>query len=129
MSSADEAASRTPYLVLYDNNTGSRFAFATGSKVVKSWMVRYIHGMLCELGYGQVTIGFKSDRAPELIQLRQEVAKLRSSPTVPLLAATKESKSNGDMERAVGMWQGQLRTVKQQVEEETGQELPECDPI
>ena len=124
MSAADEAASKNPFLVLYDNDSGSIYAFATGTKAVKQWMVRYVHSIICELGYAQVKIGFKSDRAPELIQLQQEVSRLREAPTVPLLSATKESKSNGDMERAVRTWEGQYRTLKIQAEEETGAELP-----
>ena len=120
MSSADEAASQNPFLVLYDNDTGSIYAFATGTKAVKPWIVRYVHSIICELGYAQIKIGFKTDRAPELIQLQQEVSRLREVPTVPLLSATKESKTNGDMERAVRTWEGQYRTLKLQVEEETG---------
>ena len=124
MSAASEASSEHPFLVLYDNNTGSIYAFATGTKAMKPWVIGYVHSIICELGYGGVRIAFKSDRAAELIQLRQEVARLRTAPTVPILSATKESKSNGDMERAVRTWQGQYRTLKMQVEEMTGSDLP-----
>ena len=124
MSSTDEAASKNPFLVLYDNDTGSIYAFARGTKAIKPWIVRYVHAIITELGYAQVKIGFKSDRAPELIQFGQEVSRLREAPTDPLLSATKESKTNGDMERAVRTWEGQYRTLKLQVEEETGAEIP-----
>ena len=63
------------------------------------------------------------------MRLGQEASRFREAPSVPLLFATKESKTNGDMERAVRTWEGQYRTLKLQVEEETSAETPSSHSI
>ena len=59
----DESAHRNPFLVLYDNETEAIFATAVPSKQTKPWIVEYVKNIIYELGYGQVKIAIKSDRA------------------------------------------------------------------
>ena len=74
--------------------------------------------MIDELGYSEVWIALKSDAAPELQQFREQARNLRTAPTTPIDVPVKESKINGEVERAVRFWEGQFRTVRDHVEGE-----------
>ena len=74
--------------------------------------------MIDELGYNEARIAIKSDAAPELQQIREQVRNLRIAPTTPIDVPVKESKMNGAAERAVRSWEGQFRTVRDHVEGE-----------
>ena len=54
----------------------------------------WVKEVIDELRYEGVEIGMKMDGARELLQLRREVAALRSAPTVPVDVMQKESKKN-----------------------------------
>ena len=107
----DESAHRNPFLVLYDNETEAIFATAVPSKQTKPWIVEYVKNIIYELGYGQVKIAIKSDRARELQELRRAIADSRDAATVPIDVPARESKANGGMEKAVRTWSGQFRTL------------------
>ena len=76
-----------------------------------------------ELGYSGVRVALTSDIAKELVRLRTEIAARRSAPSVPLESPGAESKCNGAIEKAVRTWQGQFRTLKDDLEYEIGEEL------
>ena len=59
----DESAHRNPFLVIYDNETEAIFAIAVPSKAVKPWIVEYVRNIIYELGYAEVKIAIKIDRA------------------------------------------------------------------
>ena len=54
----------------------------------------------------------KSDQEVSVVALKRAVATARSGETVPIESPVRASKSNGRMEGAVGIWQGQVRTIK-----------------
>ena len=124
MGDEEGAAKDHPVLVIYDNQSGSIYAIALESKAMKPWIIRYVYGLICEMGYAGTRIAIKCDGAPELKALRQGIANLRSAPTVPLDTPVKESKANGGMEKSVRTWQGQYRTIKDQMEFQCGIVLP-----
>ena len=49
---------------------------------------------------------------------------MRTSPTVPIDVATRESQGNGAVEKSVKTWQGQFRTIKSHLETEIGCVIP-----
>ena len=79
-------------------------------------MVKYGVGIIDESGYIGEKITFKSDREPSIVALKHAVSAARIGETVPIESPVRASKSNGMMENAVKIWQGQLRTIKHCVE-------------
>ena len=55
--------------------------------------------------------------------LKAAIAASRISETVPIESPVRASKSNGMMENAVKIWQGQLRTIKHFVESRVGKPI------
>ena len=100
----DESAPRSPFFILYDNETEGIFAVAVASKATKPWIVKFVKKVLYELGYGELKIAIKCDQAKELQELRRAVANSRTSPTAPMDVPVRESKANGAMEKAVRTW-------------------------
>ena len=72
---------------------------------------------LDQSGYEGEKLTFKTDQEPSIIALKRAVAAARTGETVPIESPVRASKSNGMMESAVGIWQGQLRTIKHYTEE------------
>ena len=56
-------------------------------------------------------ITMKTDQEPSVIALKRPVAAARSGETVPIESPVRASQSNGRMENAIGVWQGQFRTI------------------
>ena len=59
----------------------------------------------------------KSDQDPSILALKRAVAAARSGETVPTESPVRSSKSYRKMEGAIGIWQGQIRTLKHFTEE------------
>ena len=74
-------------------------------------MVQYGVGTIEQSGYIGEKLTFKSDQEPSSVALRNATADAR---------VVRASKSNGMMENAVNTWQGQLRTIKHDVEPRIG---------
>ena len=68
-------------------------------------------------------ITFKTDQEPSIRVLKKAVAAARVGETVPIESPVRASKSNGRMEVAVRVWQGQLRTIKHYVERKMGSRI------
>ena len=85
--------------------------------------------MTHELGYLGVPISMKCDAAPELREIRRQVAAKRTTATVPVDVPVRESKGNGAVEKGVKTWQGQLRTLKVPLEHGIGVEVPKDHPV
>ena len=83
-------------------------------------MVRYGVGTIEQSGYKGENIRFKSDQEASTIALKGSVAATRIGETVPIESPVRASKSNGLMENAVKIWQGQLRTIKHHVDSRLG---------
>ena len=86
-------------------------------------MVRYGVGTIEQSGYNGQQISFKSDQEPSLIALKSSIAATRIGETVPIESPVRSSKNNGQMENAVKIWQGQLRTIKHFVESRLGKNI------
>ena len=58
----------------------------------------------------------KTDQETGIIALKRAVAAARSGETVPIESPVRASQSNRRMENAIGVWQGQLGTIKHYTE-------------
>ena len=125
----EESAHSSPYLIVFDNASEALYALAVPDKACHAWVVEYVYKIVDELGYGGTRIALKSDNAKELMEIRRHVSAKRSAPTVPLHSPVRESKGNGAVENAVRRWQGQFRTLKNQLDTELGGELPREHPV
>ena len=90
---SDESAHRSPFLVVYHNETEAIFAIAVASNSTKPWIVELVKSILYDLGYGQLKISIKCDGARELQELRGAIGNSRESPTVPIDVPARESKA------------------------------------
>ena len=79
-------------------------------------MVQYGVGTMEQSGYVGEKLTFKSDEEPSIVALKNAVAAARVGETVPIESSARASKSNGMLENAANIWQGQLRTIKHDVE-------------
>ena len=77
-------------------------------------LVKYFKDILDQSGYVGEKITMKSDQEPSVVALKRGVAAARSGKTVPIESPVCES--NGRMEGAMGIWQGQVRTIKHYTE-------------
>ena len=53
-----------------------------------------------------------------MVALKKAVAAARTGETVPIESPVRASQSNGRMEGAIGIWQGQVRTIKHDTDTE-----------
>ena len=83
-------------------------------------MVQYGVGTFEQSGYIGEKLTFKSDQEPSIVALKNAIAAARVGDTVPIESPVRASKSNGLMENATNIWQGQLRTIKHYVESKIG---------
>lgn len=83
-------------------------------------MVKFSVGVIDQSGYVGEKVSFKSDQEPSMVALKHHTAASRVGQTVPIESPVRSSKSNGMMENAIKIWQGQLRTIKHHVETRTG---------
>ena len=58
----------TLFLILYDADSESLYCIPVVMKAVTDSVVRCVVALIDELGYGQIKISIKSDRAPELLR-------------------------------------------------------------
>ena len=89
---SDELAHRSPFLVVFDNETEAIFAVAVASKSTKPWIVEFVKKILYDLGYGQFEICVKCDGARELQELRRAIGNSRKAPTVPIDLPAREAR-------------------------------------
>ena len=101
-----------PTLVLYDDDKDSFWAVGIDRKGVTEAMVKYCVGTLEQSGYNGEKLTIKYDQEPSMIVLKSATATARVGETVPIESPVRASKSNGMMENAIKIWQGQLRTIK-----------------
>ena len=106
--------------LLYDVDKDSFWAVAAEEKGAPDAMVKYGVGIIEQLGYMGEKITSKSDQEPSIVALKNAITAARVGETVPIESLVRASTSNGMMENAFNMWQGQLRTVKRYVEARHG---------
>ena len=114
---AEEEEGMQPCLVVYDDDKNAFWAIGIKSKAVTQSIVKYFKDLLDQSGYEGEKITMKSDQEPSILALKRAVAAARSGQTVPIESPVRSSKSNGKMEGAIGIWQGQIRTIKHFTEE------------
>ena len=105
-----------PCLNIYDEDKNAFWAIAVKSKAVTQPLVRYYKEVLDQSGYEGERVTLKSDQEVKIVAVKRAVAVARSGKTVPIETPVRSSKSNGRMEGAVGIWQGQVRTIKHYTE-------------
>jgi hypothetical protein len=109
-----------PSLVMYDDSKDSFWAVGVDRKGASDAMVKFCVGAMDQSGYVGEQLTFKTDQEPSIIALKTTVAASRIGQTVPIESPVRASKSNGMMENAIKIWQGQLRTIKHHLESKLG---------
>ena len=97
-----------PRLVIYDDSKDAFWAMGVRTKSVTEPLVRHFKGILDQSGYEGEKITMKSDQEVSIVALKRAVAAARLGETVPIESPVRSSKSNGRMENAIEVWQGQL---------------------
>ena len=126
----EEKSEDTPaVLVMWDDNHECLWALPVESKGPIEYVVKWVNDKLDAIGYRGTPLTLKSDQEPAIKALKAAVAARRVAPTTPVESPVRESQSNGAVERAIRSWQGQLRTLKSQFEENTGKKLSVNHPL
>ena len=107
-------------LVMYDDDKESFWAVGADEKGATDAMVKFTVGTIDQSGYVGQKLTFKSDQEPSIVALKKSTAATRVGETAFIESPVRSSKSNGMMENAVNIWQGQLRTIKHYVESRLG---------
>ena len=98
-------------LVLYDDDKDSFWAVGVDKKGATDPMVKFSVGVIDQSGYVGQKISYKSDQEPSMVALKKATAASRIGETAFIESPVRASKSNGQMENAIKIWQGQLRTI------------------
>ena len=110
-------------LIMYDDDKDSFWATGIDEKGATDAMVKIGVGTIEQSGYSGENITFKADQEPSIVALKAAMSASRIGETVPIECPVRASKSNGMMENAVKIWQGQLRTIKHHVEARIGKRI------
>merc|ERR1711873_97560 len=118
-----------PIMVARDMNhgnvgTGMLFARVVPAKGVQPYAVKSLSADIASLGYSEFV--FKSDNEPSVVALKEVVKLERHERIVMEAAPVHESKSNGAIENAVQLVQGQSRSMKDCLESRLGSKMS-CD--
>ena len=79
------------------------------------------------LGHDEVV--FKTDKEMPLASVQARVRRLTRKPMVPINAPRGESQSNGAIENAVQRFEGIFRSMRLDLEEKMGKQIPFHHPI
>ena len=74
-------------------------------------------------GHRGEKVTFKSDQEPSILLFKKALSAARGGETVPIDSSVRAPKSNGMIERAVRIWQDQLRTIKHFTEARLGKRI------
>ena len=124
MGSKSVAAAANPVLIMYDNVTGAMGAYLTGAKGPIDWVVKAVCRDLEVWGYGGCRIAVKSDQEPAIRSLREAISQRRNAPTAIIESPVRESKSNGQVEKAIQRLQGQFRTMRLSMQDSLKKTIP-----
>ena len=100
---AEEADEKTaPILIAYEHKTGSIWAIEVDHKgadagTASDWIVDRLQAE----GYGGVKVTLKSDNEASILALKTAIAVKREAETAMIESPVRESKPNGNVERAV----------------------------
>ena len=99
-----------PSLMTHDDDKEAFWALGVSKKGVTEPIAKWCVGVIHQSGYAGQHISFKTDQEPSILALKRAVAAAHVGETVPIESPVRSSKSNGRMEAALRVWQGQLRT-------------------
>ena len=86
--------------------------FGVAKKEVSEPIVESVQGVLDQSGCQGGNFTSKTDQEPSIVAQKRAVSAARVGETVPIGSPVRASKSNGMMEGAIRVWQGQLQTIK-----------------
>ena len=110
-----------PIMVVKDRKTRTIRPRVAPQKGSHWYGIKVLSGIIESLGHSKVIL--KSDQEPALVSLKDAV---KSEARVNLVLEESpeyESKSNGEVERAIQMVQGQFRTMKDRLESRYNQRI------
>ena len=110
-----------PILVMKDRRTGWIQSSVVPRKGKCAHAIKEVCRGLDTLGYKQVVL--KSDQEPAIMELKACVKRERGEDTIMEESPGYDSKSNGEIERAIQTVQGQVRTMKVALEDRTRQRI------
>ena len=110
-----------PIIVLKDRKTRVIRARLVPRKGVNGYAVKVVSGILESLGHSKIIL--KSDQEPSILALKDAVRSENRADIVMEESPEYESRSNGEVERAIQTVQGQIRTMKDRLESRYGQRI------
>ena len=120
----------SPILIAYDNDKGAIWALEVEHKGVDSGVgVSWLVDRLEAAGYAGMKITIKSDQEPSILSVKNAVAVKRGCETALIESPVRESKSNGQVERAIRTWRDQYRTMRHYFEYRMKMKLDECGAL
>ena len=122
--SEEKRRGKLPILVVYDSCKRAFWTVAVPQKGPVESIVKWCIDRLEDSGYIGEEITIKSDQEESIIALRKAISAARTGITTPVNSPVRCSKSNGQMERAVRGFQGQLRVLKFHFEKGMRKQLP-----
>ena len=119
-----EIEGKRPILVVVDNITKTAFAHDMDAKGADDVTIEQIEEDIKCMGYQGTKIIIKGDQEPSIVAIQEKLINKRNeAQTVPENSPVGESSANGMVERTIQSVQGQIRTIKDQVETKTGRRI------
>ena len=110
-----------PIVVMKDRKTRISRARLVPQKGNHRYSIKIVSGAIESLGDSKVIL--KSDQEPAVMSLKDAVKSEARVDVVLEESPEYESKSNGEIERAIQTVQGQIRTMKDRLEARYGQRI------
>ena len=110
-----------PLVVVKDRKTRIVRARLVPQKGVNGYAVKVVSGIVERLGHLKIIL--KSDQEPAMLALKDAVRSENRIDIVMEESPEYESKSNGEVERAIQTVQGQLRAMKDRLESRYNQRI------
>ena len=102
--------------IRYDSEKKAFYALGVEQKGVTQSIVKWCVDKMDECGYLGEKITVKSYQEESIMALKKAISAARIGETVPIESPVRASKSNGQIERCIRTFQGQVRTIKHYLE-------------
>ena len=120
-----ETEGKRPILAVCDSRTRAIFAHDMKEKGANEDTLKQLEDDIKNLGYEGISIIIKGDQEPSIMAIQEALSRRRNDGQIVLEnSPVGESSSNGRVERAIQSIQGQVRTIKDQVEAIIGAVIP-----
>ena len=120
-SGSSETELGMPVLVIKDRKSGFKASFVVPRKGRSSHAAKRVSKVLDVLGYRRLVL--KSDQEPAILQLKEQVKDERTEEIIMEMSPVEDSRSNGEIEKAIQDVQGQIRTLKSSMEGRYGRTI------